>query len=33
LMRKANANLQQSRRFPKHTRSVARGGMSNPRCR
>ncbi len=33
LMRKANANLQQSRRFPKHTRSVSKGGMSNPRCR
>ena len=33
LMRKANANLAQARKFPKHTRSIARGGMSNPRCR
>ncbi len=33
LMRKANANLEQSRRFPKHQRSFTRGGMCNPRSR
>ncbi len=31
LMRKANANLEQKRRFPSHTQSFTRGGMSNPR--
>jgi len=33
LMRKANANLEQTRRFPKHQRSFTRGGMCNPRSR
>jgi len=33
LMRKANANLEQTRRFPKHTRSFNRGSMCNPRAR
>jgi hypothetical protein len=33
LMRKANANLEQARRFPKHQRSFTRGSMCNPRAR
>lgn len=31
LMRKANSNLEQKRRFPSHTNSFTRGGMSKPR--
>ena len=33
LMRKANADIAQSRRFPKHTRSFNRGNMRNARSR
>ena len=33
LMRKNNDVVAQSRGFPKHTRGISRGSMSNPRGR